>query len=234
MIKRFLLTLVLGMLATGNIAASCASSPDNGGGYRGRNDYPDNDRPNRIPRWSDLVREGTGKLKWTADLDGRFYVYDAGADRIDYEGPVRRGQEIVVQPDDDKVYVAERVVYNENLRRDARHQLYFARERNDGNDGDRADRDDRGGRPSQQDEIPRGASRLVRGSENIQVKSMPRDGTAYLYDENDKKLIYTVDVRRNTSIQVIRSDRWVYVNGKRTKSINVDHGHTLSIYFKEN
>src|SRR5262245_20985859 len=84
------------------------------------------DVPPRIPRGSYRVEDKDGKIRWTADDDGTFYVYDVSKEFVRYSGPVRRGQEVIIMPGDDIVYVDGRAVSHENLRRDARHQVYFA------------------------------------------------------------------------------------------------------------
>ena len=120
--------LALMIIAAVQVGASCASSSSNDYN-RSHQSHWDNDRPNRIPRSADMVREGTGKVKWTADIDGTCYIYDPRKERIVYEGPVRHGQEIVVLPDDDEVYVGGKVVSKQNLERHDRHQIYFGRQR---------------------------------------------------------------------------------------------------------
>ena len=56
-----------------------------------------------------------------------------------YTGPIRRDQQIVVEPGNDRISIDERPVYTDNLRREARHQIFFAPERRGG--GERDDHD---------------------------------------------------------------------------------------------
>ena len=53
-------------------------------------------------------RHEEGKIRWTADASGTFYVYDVNKDFVRYSGPVHRGQEVIVMPGDDIVYVDQR------------------------------------------------------------------------------------------------------------------------------
>jgi hypothetical protein len=102
---------VIVTLAVFNLGGSCASH--------------DKEVPNRIPQLADMVVEGHGKLKWTADMDGSIYVYDNDKKTIRYEGDVRRGEEVVVQPESDRIYVGGHVVYQENLEKHDWHRVYF-------------------------------------------------------------------------------------------------------------
>lgn len=142
--------------------------------------------PRRLPRDVDLVREGHEKIRWTADLDGTVYVYDVDADRIAWTGDVRRGQEVLVDPKRDSVVLGENVVYHDNLGRDALHRIYFTTARQRGGDrGDVISREDRDNREAKRDElegIPTAAEKLADGRGELQIKTIPADGTVYVYD----------------------------------------------------
>jgi hypothetical protein len=115
MMRNVLGFAVIAILLTFNLGGGCASDKSN-------------DHPNRIPQMADVVAEGNDKLKWTADMDGTIFLYDRDKSTIRYTGPVQRGEEIIIQPDRDKVYVGGRVVYNENLEKHSWHRLYFLHE----------------------------------------------------------------------------------------------------------
>jgi len=117
------------VLAALNFVGSCAS--DNNDEHSDDRHNVESDRPNRIPRHADLVREGWDRLKWTADMDGTIYVLDKDKNTIRYFGPVRQGDEIMVQPDRDKIYVDGKIVYDQNLEKHSWHRLYFAHERDE-------------------------------------------------------------------------------------------------------
>jgi hypothetical protein len=106
---------VIVVLMTFNLGGGCASNKSE-------------EHPNRIPQMADVVVEGNDKIKWTADMDGTIFVYDRDKSTVRYTGPVRRGEEIIVQPDRDKVYVGDHVVYNENLEKHSWHRIYFLHE----------------------------------------------------------------------------------------------------------
>ena len=179
-----------------------------------------------------MVREGTGKLKWEADLDGAIYVYDRDQDSIRYTGPVRRGDEIIVQPNDDKVMVAGRIVSQEDLRRDDYHQLYFTTNANR-SDRDRPSdnyRDDPRPRDVPGDDLPSGAVRLDRG-DSVSISKAPRAGTALVYNEDAKKILNRTNLRKGAAFKVDASEGRLYVDGVAGSRVKIPRGHTLGLYF---
>ena len=260
-------TLFVTLLAALSFGGSCTSDntgaydphPSNGPYESGPYDRDrdgsygrDEDRPSRIPRYADIVREGTGKLKWTADLDGTIYVYDRDKDEIRYTGPVRRGTEIVVRPEDDQVAFDDRTVSKENLRKDGFHQMFFAAARNgpdrgwpgrDSPDRDRSNRDDtrprRPDRPPAVDppsavtptiDLPRDAKRLARGSDTIEVAKLPAGGVVYIFDESGKTVLYRAEMKKGTALRVAASDGKVLANGQTVGRVKIARGHSVGVY----
>jgi hypothetical protein len=114
MLRTFLSLGVITVLAVSNLGGGCAS-----------NNKSDADRPSRLPPGADVVAEGNEKVKWTADMDGTVFVFDRDKNNIRYEGPVRRGEEIILQPDRDKIYIGDHNVYQGNLEKHGYHKIYF-------------------------------------------------------------------------------------------------------------
>src|SRR2546423_94831 len=54
-------------------------------------DHHDDHWPSGIPRGAIEERHEEGKIRWTADASGTFYVYDVNKDFVRYSGPVHRG-----------------------------------------------------------------------------------------------------------------------------------------------
>jgi hypothetical protein len=204
--------------------------PDQTTVYRETTVYPDYDRPNRIPRWSDIVADKDGKIRWTADLDGTIYVYDKDKDFIRYSGPIRRGQELIVQPGDDLIYVDQKIVSHENLRRDAHHQVFFARERHDSG---YSNRPDSGHSEDPGRTIPKGSVRVSTGKGNLAIDAARGHGTAYVFDENDRNVVYTQDLDKGNSFQIFPDKGYINVNSKKTANVKFRNGHTFSIYYKD-
>jgi hypothetical protein len=118
MMRTFLGLAAIVILATFNLGGGCAS--DNQNDHR-----QDVDQPYRIPQGADMVAEGNEKVKWTADMDGTVFVFDRDKNNIRYTGPIRRGDDVIIQPDRDKIYVGDRNVYQGNLEKHSWHKIYF-------------------------------------------------------------------------------------------------------------
>ena len=222
-LRTILLGLSIPVFLILQTGASCASSD---GGYkstshRGDDQYSQTERPNRIPRNSDLVREGAGDLRWRADLDGEIYVYDEGARRIVYNGPIQRDQNIRVDPDHDQIRIDDRVVYKQNLHGGNRHQIWFVRERLSGS----------GGQGGQQP--PHGAREMANGRGDLAINEAPQKGRVYVYDNDARRVIYSTDISRGNSFQIFPHAGYVNLNSKRHATVRFPHGHYFTLYFDE-
>lgn len=239
------LVLILGVLSYGGSCVSDSSGPYNSSGGSTNDDNwnhtrpdDDSDRPHRIPRNADIVREGVGKLKWTADLDGVIYVYDHEQDSIRYTGPVHRGVEIVVQPKDDAVLLDGRNVSNEDLRRDDTHQLYFAatngrpyRDRDHGNDAPPPPPSPPPVRDHGPDGIPDGSTQLDHGTGDLSLSRAAHNGTVYIYDETARSVLYQGSIRKGSALQFNAREGRIYIDGQAGNRVKFTKGHTQSLYF---
>lgn len=119
--RTFLGLAAIVILATFNLGGGCASNNKDEARV-------DPDRPYRIPESADVVAEGHEKVKWTADMDGTVWIFDKDKNNIRWTGPVRRGDDIIIQPDRDKIYVGGRNIYQGNLEKQGWHKIYFVPE----------------------------------------------------------------------------------------------------------
>jgi hypothetical protein len=196
--------------------------------------HHDDHWPSGIPRGAIEERHEEGKIRWTADGNGTFYVYDVNKDFVRYSGPVHRGQEVIVMPGDDIVYVDQRAVSHENLQRDNTHRIYFLPGvRDNVTEADRGYGEKKGGAGDPGRTIPKGAARFTTGKGDLVINAAKRAGTVYVYDEDNRNVIYTADIDRGNSFKYEDAKGFIYVNSKRIASVKVPKGHTLSLYFGE-
>ena len=187
--------------------------------------------PAGIPRGSELVKDEKGKIRWSADESGTFYLYDVNKDFVRYSGPVRRGQEVIVMPGDDIIYVDQRAVSHENLQHDNRHRIYFARGLRDNvTESDRGEGRRTGGAGDPGRTIPKGSTLITQGRGDLVINSSKRQGTIYIYDEDSRNVIYTADLDKGNSFKLNVNNGVVYVNSKKFATVSVPRGHTLSLY----
>src|SRR5215211_6760432 len=80
-----------------------------------KSDRSDDSDANRIPEDARRMDEGMGLVKFTARADGMAYLYDVDDRRLIFERPIRRGQDIVVRPEEDRATIGGRTVFEDDL-----------------------------------------------------------------------------------------------------------------------
>jgi hypothetical protein len=240
--RDMLVPLVLLLSLGTQFGNGCVS--DDGGGSSGgarppAEELEDRGRPNRIPRGADAVREGYDKLKWTADLNGRYYVYDVTNDRIVYDATVARGQELVLDPRKDLLAVNGGTLSVGDIKKDAFHRIYFVASRSGSRDDDdnRNDNDNstfHGPQPPPAPTgVPRGAQRLASGRGELAIHAAPGDGTVYVYDESAQRVIHHRDLKRGNSFQIFPGEDYVNVNSRKAAEVQMSANGRYALYFVE-
>jgi hypothetical protein len=97
---------------------------------RDRNERDDRDTldADRLPRSAKSVATGTGQVSYRAPSRGRIYVYDADSERVLMSREIHDGQTILVDPDQDRVLIDGKKVYDNNLERKHTHRIYFEKD----------------------------------------------------------------------------------------------------------
>ena len=70
----------------------------------------ENQHPMNIPSTAMISTQGNGVVSGIAQHDGMVYVYDVGADRLDYSGPVVSGDSVTVNTDQNAIMVNAKTV----------------------------------------------------------------------------------------------------------------------------
>jgi hypothetical protein len=104
-----------------------------------------NDRPKDLPGNAVQEAEGNGVVTWTAPSRGTAYVYDNNNDHLLWSGEVHRGDAINIDPNQDRIMVADHKVSERSLARGREHRIFFvpsekssSSSMNDTRDSDRA------------------------------------------------------------------------------------------------
>jgi hypothetical protein len=144
-------TRTLTLLAVvGSLGAGCSSTgnhhdksndkdrdgiPNRADRHPNRPDLPagdvryDRDGLRGIPRDAIRLEKDEGpEMRVRPNQDGRIFVYDPRADRIDYEGRLRAKEEFIAVPDRDSITIDGRRVESARLSPKARYELYFLRD----------------------------------------------------------------------------------------------------------
>jgi len=80
-----------------------------------------------IPAGAEEVEAGRGELRYSAQRDGKVWVYDAETDKMVYTGPIRDGDRITVDPDRNQIVVGGQTVSEQPLISDHKYRIYFKR-----------------------------------------------------------------------------------------------------------
>ena len=135
-------------------------------------------------------------------------------------------------PGDDIVYVDQRAVSHENLQHDNTHRIYFApgtsRERHRSRYAVKAKRPAAPATRAARSQRARRDWPQVDG--DLVINASKSQGTVYIYDEDNRNVIYTADLDHGNSLKLDVSKGIIYVNSKKYAEVKVPHGHTLSLY----
>jgi hypothetical protein len=133
---------------------------------------------------------------------------------------------LLVDTGDDRVSVGERVVYQGNLVRNGRNQVWFAPGPVGGG------RSDAGGGGGDAGALPRGAKELASGKGDISINAAPNDGTVFICDDSNR-VIYSTNIGKGNSFQIFPGQDFVNLNSKKHGSVKLPKGKNYKLYFRE-
>lgn len=208
-LKRFAMMLSISLFLVTQNGGACSTTPD-----QSRPSESDGDSSIDIPRDARRVAEGSGNLSYTARRDGRVYVMDLD-DRVVLDNrAMRRNQVILVNPDANRITLDNRKVFDGDLKRKHNHRIYFLE-------------DDRQSDNDRYDEVPQSAERLVVGGGELSA-SARHNGRLFVYDENDKRVMYSQRVRKNDRITLSPDRNRITIDGTSYEvELSRKHGHRL-------
>lgn len=175
---------------------------------------------------SNVVREGRGELQYTAASDGTLYVMNTSNDDIVFQQRVRRGQEIEVAPDENRIRLDNDTVSTRDLKRDEPHRIYLVRDRDENRNDDR--NDDR-------DDVPQGLpndAQLMGSGENEEISFSPsQDGTVYIYNADRNRVVSQQDIERGEEFVLSPGRGRATIDGKVVDSEKFDTKTNYRVYF---
>jgi hypothetical protein len=80
-----------------------------------------------IPAGATMGSEGTGRLSYAVPHDGEVFVYDVNRNELVFASQINRDQEIIVDPQADRITIDGRTMLERRLNRGNRHRVYFQR-----------------------------------------------------------------------------------------------------------
>lgn len=117
------------LLALLPLAGGCASDqgdprPTYDGSASGA---PSSDR--RVPRDAELVVWDRGHSTFRAPYAGRVYIVDSRNDTTVFEGPIALGEEVRLDPAQNRIYIEDHLVKETDLKEKTTYRTYFKGER---------------------------------------------------------------------------------------------------------
>ena len=198
------------------------------------------ERPTAIPSDAVVSSTGTATLMFTPVTDGRVYIFDRTADKLLYDGVVRRGETVQVDSPHNKILVAGRVVSDRDLKPGHDKEIFFrtepatstvVRERVVEVDRDRDRHPARTARLSIPSALPSDATLMTTGDANLRFKPTT-DGRVFIYDRETDKLLYQGQVSRGEVVEVDSRSNRILVGGNTASELNLRPGHDKEIYFQ--
>lgn len=216
-------------LAGSQLGSSCVSTPSEPSDDR-YEPYPesssDRDREDyRIPSDARLVKEGVGELTFRAGSNGRMWLYDEKDRRTLYFVDLLDGDDIVVNPREDRVYINRRSVAKLSLSSERVYRMYFDGRRTWGTrpdytrpdptrpDHDRPDHN-RPDKPVVRP-VPDTAKLVAESKSGGDLAYRAQGtGTLYLWDNSNNALIETFNLRKGQRLLVSPSKDIATLDGK--------------------
>ncbi len=175
-----------------------------------------------IPRGATRVAQGFGTVVYRAEQAGRIWVGNDTERFLVTETRVRRGEDVLVEPREDRVSVNGQVVFDRNLEKNHQHSIFFTLD----GAGDGAGSGDAYGA------IPERARRLAEGYGRVRVKA-PAQGRVWIGNDTDRFEVVSFNVAAGDDIEVDASKDRVWLNGKEMFSQNLESKHKHVVFYKE-
>lgn len=172
-----------------------------------------------IPPTAQRVADGTGHLSYRAPSDGRVWIGNESRQYQIMARNIRRNDRVDVYPDRDRIEVNGKTVYDKNLEKRDRHEVFFAPSAY-GEWG-----------PPPYDGIPGDAETVASDSGRFEWRA-DATGMVFIGDDRDKKFIVRHNVKPGDVVEVNPGKDQVKVNGTVIYSKNLESKHRHSIFFK--
>lgn len=79
--------------------------------------------------------------------------------------------------------------------------------------------------------IPSRADRVAEGTDQRLIYTAPTDGTLYVYDASDRKLLFSGPLYRNEEFLLNPTGNVIDVNGRKAGTYNLHTDHRYELYF---
>lgn len=176
-----------------------------------------------VPRGAQRVAQGYGTIRYRATEPGRVWIGNDTRRSVVTETRVRAGEEVLVEPREDRVSVGGQVVFDRNMERSERHSVFLLADGADG--GGVVVGDAYGG-------IPLRAARLAEGTGRIRAR-VPATGKVWVANDTKRFVVISLDVAPGDQIEVDAGADRVLHNRREVYTQNLESRHDHVIFYRE-
>jgi hypothetical protein len=181
------------------------------------------DRPGDVPAGADAQIEGTQRLVYTAPSNGQIWVTDVDSATVVYAGRVGQGDEVSVDPDNDRVTKAGQVVVTHDVGHE-NHKIYF-----EPGIPVQGVTDPAGTNVQRPAAIPSTANLTGEGANRVSYTAAG-PGTIWIVDVQQNAVLYTGRVLMGDEVVIDPDHGNLTINGKKSDA-QILNNSDRSIYF---
>jgi len=181
------------------------------------------DRPGDVPAGADSQIEGSQRLVYTAPSSGQIWVTDVDSNSVVYAGRVFRGDEIAVDPDNNRVTKAGQVVATHDIGHSS-HKIYF-----EPGLSQQAGTDLAGANAQRPAAVPTAATLAGEGASRV-AYTASGDGTVWVVDVQQNSVIYTGRVIHGDEVVIDPDHSNLTINGTKSDA-QILNNSDRCIYF---
>ena len=172
-----------------------------------------------------VVKEGTGRIEYTAREKGQVWLYDVEDRQAKHSISVSPGDRYSIDPREDRVYFNDRDAAKVSLDNDHRYRIYYvtAEERDARHDrSDEKRKDAKESRKPEKARVPDTAQMVAEGRDKDLTVELNRAGTIYLWDHSNNEVINTFNVNKGQTLVVSPGNNTVTLDGKRVRADDLE------------
>ncbi len=168
------------------------------------------DRPADVPAGAESEVEGGQRLVYSAPSNGRIWVSDVGSNSVIYAGSVHQGDEVAVDPDNNRVTIGGQIVTTHDIGH-VDHRVFFEAGMTELSGG----APDLGSRNvDRPPDVPASALLKGEGAQRVQYTS-DAPGTIWVVDSAHNNVIYSSRVAQGDVIVVDPDKNNLTINGNK-------------------
>lgn len=192
--RRWLPFLMMVLMSVAFVVARDANDRD-------RDNDEEYKRPNDLPKGARLVVEEKGEGQFRLPAGGKVWLVDAKGGDILHSTSLKENDVYAFHAGEDHVYVNKKELEKVTLSSDRVYHIYYQQTE----------------KPSRQVERPvPDTAKVVQEARDKQLSYRAEaDGTAYLYDASNDKLIETFNLKHGDRLTISPRDNAMSVNGKQ-------------------